>query len=162
MKQSTLPIQPFLEDFARQTERIIGSIIKKKGIIISDTSQKNIVVAVVKTTTGYDVEFLYRNSLRFTSMGAGRGWSHGVKISASGYQKALSSMKSRRQKDATNRPAFARIHRLEEALALEIEDLAVNQIKQNFEDLSREQKGLIVKSLTRNPSISLANRRKFR
>jgi hypothetical protein len=159
--QAKLDIQPFLEDFARQSERIIGSIIKKKGIKISDTSQKNILVEVIKTTTGYDVEFLYRNSLRFTSMGAGRGWERGVKINAQSYRDRLKPMRSRRQKDATNRPAFGRIHRLEEALAVEIQDLTVNQLMDNFENMSREQKGLIVKTLTRNPKISLANFRKF-
>lgn len=160
--QATLDIQPFLEDFARESERIIGSIIIKKGIKISDTSKKNILVEVVKTATGYDVEFLYRNSLRFTSMGAGRGWDHGIKINAQKYQKSLKPFRVRRKKDATNRPAFGRIHRLEEALAVQIQDLAVNQIIDNFEDFSREQKALIVKSLTRNPSVSLANRRKFK
>jgi hypothetical protein len=145
MKQSTLPIQPFLEDFARQTERIIGSIIKKKGITVSDTSQKNIVVAVVKTTTGFNLDFMYRSSLRFTSMGAGRGWSRGIKITAQGYQKALSSLKSRRQKDATNRPAFARIHRLEEALSVQIHDIAVNEIIENFEQLGlNNQNGISI------------------
>ena len=79
---TTIPIEPFLKDFAAQTEKIIGSIIIKKGVKISDTSQKNIVIQVLKTASGYNVEYLYRNSLRFTSMGVGRGWDHGVKISA--------------------------------------------------------------------------------
>ena len=156
--QATLDIQPFLEDFARESERIIGSIIIKKGIKISDTSKKNILVEVVKTATGYDVEFLYRNSLRFTSMGAGRGWDHGIKINARKYQTSLKPFRVRRQKDATNRSAFGRIHRLEEAISVQIQDLAVNQIMDNFEDLSRDQKGLIVKSLNRNASVSLANK----
>lgn len=160
--QSTLPIEPFLQDFARETERIIGSIIIKKGIKISDTSQKNIVVAVVNTTTGFNVDFMYRDSLRFTSMGAGRGWDHGVKISAGGYRNALKPFKARKQKDATNRSSFARIHRLEEALAVEIEDMAVNQIMDNFEDMSREQQGLIVKTLTRDAKITSSNYKKYK
>lgn len=163
---TTVPIEPFLIDFAKQTEKIIGSIIIKKGVKISDTSQKNIVVQVLKTATGFNVEYLYRNSLRFADMGVGRGWDHGVKISAQSYSAVLGKFKSRKRKNITNRPAFASIHRLEEALAVEIEDIAVKTLLDGFQDMNldpRIKNGLLVRMMQRSGQDrnSSADRKKF-
>lgn len=163
---TTIPIEPFLKDFAAQTERIIGSIITKKGVKISDTSQKNIVVQVLKTASGFNVEYLYRNALRFADMGVGRGWDHGIKISAKSYSTALSKFKSRRPKNITNRPAFASIHRLEEALAVEIQDIAVSTLLDGFQQMDldpRIKNGLLVRSIQRSGQDrnSSADRKRF-
>lgn len=134
MSQSTLPIEPFLIEFAKQSERIIGSIIIKKGVKVSDKTQKNIVISVVSTTTGYNVEFWYRNSLRWVDMGVRPGYVHGIKITVEGYKKALKGKNQGivKPKKITNRPSFARIHALEDALAVEIEDIAISTIMDQF------------------------------
>lgn len=164
--QSTLPIEPFLLDFAKHTEKIIGSIIIKKGVKISDTSQKNIVIEVIKTSTGFNVEYLYRNSLRFADMGAGRGWHLGVRISAKARKESLLKFQSRKKKNITNRPSFASVHRLEESLAVEIQDIALESIMEGFEKMNldpRLKNALLVKSIMRSGDVKLssADRKKF-
>lgn len=164
---TTLPIEPFLLDFAKTTEKIIGSIIIKKGVKISDTSQKNIVIQVIKNATGFNVEYLYRNSLRFADMGVGRGFDHGVRISANSYRKGLDQFKSRKKKNIVNRPSFASIHRLEEALAVEIEDIAVSSLMDGFEALNidnRLKNALLVRLLQRSSQDrnSSADRKRFK
>ncbi len=147
-QQSILDIEPFLQDFALQTEKIIGAIIIKKGVKISDTTQKNIIVNVLKTVTGFDIEFAYRVSLRFADMGVGKGYHKGTKITVASTEK----FKVRRKKNIVNRPSFARAHLLEEALAVEIETIAVESLASQFKQLAidpRQKAALLVRHIQR-------------
>lgn len=151
--KSIVDIEPFLIDFAKQSERIIGSIIVKKGVVISDKTQQNILVRVVKTITGFDIEFLYRPSLRFADMGVGNGWHKGTKLNLKPeHLNGKEKFRVRKPKNIVNRPVFARAHLLEEALAVEIESIAVESIMQQLDQIGldeRQKKALIVRHIMR-------------
>ncbi len=122
-------------------------------------------ISVVANTTGFVMEFWYRNSLRWVDMGVRPGYSQGKKITVEGYQKALKGKNKGivTQKRITNRPSFARVHALEEALAVEIEDIAISNIMEQFQAWALDPRitnALLVRHIQRKDAG--ANSRKSR
>lgn len=110
----------FVYDWVERTEKIIGSMLKKRGVQVSDASRENIRIKIFERSSGMiDLHFLYRDSLRFTDMGAGRGYHKGVRVTQADYRAKLEE-KGRKRKRILMRPIFKRIVVLQEVLKTSI------------------------------------------
>lgn len=110
----------FVYDWVERTEKIIGSMLKKKGVQVSDVTRENIKIQVLERSSGMiDLHFIYRDSLRFTDMGAGRGYSLGKRISQAEYRAKLEE-KGRKRKRILMKPIFGRLAVLQEVLKTSI------------------------------------------
>ncbi len=120
--------QRLLEDWKEATMRILERRIRRtKGIKLSDAQKQNVIIEVIEKADGWEVPIAFRDSIRFQDMGAGKGYHKGVRLSATNYDAALSGHRPRKPKVITNRPVFARLHWLEEALGGVIEKYSVIQ-----------------------------------
>lgn len=120
----------FVYDWVDRTEKIIGSMLKKKGVQVSDASRENIKIQVFERASGMiDLHFIYRDSLRFTDMGAGNGYHKGVRVSQSDYRNKLAE-KGRKRKRILMKPIFGRIGVLQEVLKTSI----IQDILTDFND----------------------------
>lgn len=110
----------FVYDWVERTEKIIGSMLKKRGVQVSNASRENIRIKIFERSSGMiDLHFLYRDSLRFTDMGAGRGYTKGVRVTQADYRAKLEE-KGRKRKRILMRPIFKRIVVLQEVLKTSI------------------------------------------
>ncbi|MER0442187.1 hypothetical protein [Emticicia sp. W12TSBA100-4] len=110
----------FVYDWVERTEKIIGSMLKKRGVQVSDASRENIRIKIFERSSGMiDLHFLYRDSLRFTDMGAGRGYHKGVRVTQADYRAKLAE-KGRKRKRILMRPIFGRLAVLQEVLKTSI------------------------------------------
>jgi hypothetical protein len=110
----------FVYDWVERTEKIIGSMLKKRGVQVSDASRENIRIQIFERSSGMiDLHFLYRDSLRFTDMGAGRGYHKGVRVTQAEYRAKLEE-KGRKRKRILMKPIFGRLAVLQEVLKTSI------------------------------------------
>ena len=120
----------FVYDWAERTEKIIGSMLSKKGVQVSDATRENIRIKIFERSNGMiDLHFLYRDSLRFTDMGAGSGYHKGVRVTQGDYRAKIEE-KGRKRKRILMKPIFGRIAVLEEVLKTSI----VQDILTDFND----------------------------
>lgn len=111
--------EEFLLEWVESTERIIGAGLKKKGVVVSDPSRENIRLRLLMQTAAYaEIHFIYRDSLRFTDMGAGRGYHKGQRITQAQYRQEIA--KGRRRKRITNKPIYGRIAQLQQVVAAKV------------------------------------------
>lgn len=115
-------IYEYLTDWAERTERIVGAALKKQKVVLSNPSEKNIVIAVFKKSlTNIGITISTRDALRFVDMGAGRGWRKGKRITQREYRKKLDEVaKPRVRKAVFNKPIFRQIARLKDVVASSI------------------------------------------
>ena len=112
--------------WCQTTEKILGSMIKKKKIIVSDTTIANYRFQVQEIANNHlRITGVYRDSLRFTDMGAGRGYHKGRKIGAS-----LALFKPRVRKYSLNRPLYSRIGALSGIFAITTAEKILNSFDQ--------------------------------
>jgi hypothetical protein len=109
----------FVYDWVERTEKIIGSMLKKNGVQVSDATRENIRIKIFERSSGMiDLHFMYRDSLRFTDMGAGRGYHKGTRVTQADYRAKLE--KGRKRKRILMKPIFGRIAVLQEVLKTSI------------------------------------------
>jgi hypothetical protein len=95
-------------------------MLKKRGVQVSDASRENIRIQIFERSSGMiDLHFLYRDSLRFTDMGAGRGYHKGVRVTQAEYRAKLEE-KGRKRKRILMKPIFGRLAVLQEVLKTSI------------------------------------------
>lgn len=122
--------EEFLLEWVESTEKIIGAGLKKKGVVVSDPSRVNIRLRLLQQSAGYaEIHFIYRDSLRFTDMGAGRGYHKGQRISQAKYREEIA--KGRRRKRITNKPIYGRIAQLQQVVAAKV----IQDIQNDFKIL---------------------------
>lgn len=112
----------YIEDWAERTERIVGGVMKKQKLKFSDPSKENISISVQDQGQNTKIEIMFRTSLRFVDMGAGRGYHKGVRINRGAYLDATS--KGRLKKPILNKPIYGRIAKLKDVLSANIIDNA--------------------------------------
>jgi hypothetical protein len=66
-------IHELLQASASSTEKQLGAAAAKKRVRYSDNARQNFAIRVSKTPQGFQTEFMYRNSLRFSDGGMGPG-----------------------------------------------------------------------------------------
>lgn len=124
----------FVYDWVERTEKIIGSMLSKKGVQVSDASRENIRIRIFERSSGMiDLHFLYRDSLRFTDMGAGSGYHKGVRVTQADYRAKLEE-KGRKRKRILMKPIFGRIGVLQEVLKTSI----IQDILSDFNNFGNE------------------------
>lgn len=124
-------VEEFLEEWVESTERIIGAGLKKNKVLFSDSSRVNIRIKIVQSLIGYsEFHFIYRDSLRFTEMGAGNGYTKGQRINQAQYRKAMD--KGRRRKKILMKPIFGRIANLQSLVAAKL----IQDISNDFQNLN--------------------------
>lgn len=99
----------YTKDWAKRTEKILGTRMAKSLVRVSDPSRRNFNISSSSTTEGIKIEIRFRTSLRFTDGGFGRGYSKGRKISGK-------SGKGRKQKQFLNKVIRRRIYQLSDAV----------------------------------------------
>jgi hypothetical protein len=123
-------VTEFAYEWAEGTEKIVGAMLGKKGVIISDTSKTNIQIRVNEKSGGkLEIDIMYRDSLRFTEMGAGRGYHKGQRITAKSYRDGLD--KARIRKKILMKPIFGRIAMLHSVVAAKL----IRDIRNDFNTL---------------------------
>jgi hypothetical protein len=65
-------ILELLQDTAVKTEKQLGAAAAKKRVRYSNNSQKNFGTRVSRTAEGFQTEYIYRDTLRFTDGGMGK------------------------------------------------------------------------------------------
>lgn len=109
----------YVYEWAYGTEKVVGSLMKKYGVVFSDNSRVNIKIEVVEKSGGLiEVQIMYRDSLRFTEMGAGNGYRKGKRITSQEYRNQLE--KGRIRKKILMKPIFSRIGRLQSVVAAKL------------------------------------------
>ena len=104
-------------EWAETVERIIGAGLKKKKVKISDTSKKNIRLQIIESLSGVvEINFYYRDALRFVDMGAGNGYHKGKKIGRTDQ----GNLKGRTKKKILNKPLYAQLYRLKSQIAFKL------------------------------------------
>lgn len=124
-------IEEFLEVWLESTEAIVGAAMKKNKVFFTDTSRANIRIRLIQNLVGYsEFHFIYRDSLRFSEMGAGRGYSKGKRINQAEYRKAMD--KGRRRKKILMKPIFGRLANLQSLVAAKL----IQDISNDFQILN--------------------------
>ncbi len=110
-------------DWVDSTEKIIGSIMKKRKVTFSEPGRRNIIIKLHERGEGMiNLDFFYRDSLRFTDMGAGRGYHKGVRVTHDEYLREMRS--KRRRKRILMKPIFGRLSALMEVVSAELIEMA--------------------------------------
>lgn len=105
-------ILDFIKDWTLSTERIIGAKLRRQGVKLTDRTQKNIRFKIAETLNdNLELTIHFRDSLKFTDMGAGNGYHKGIKI---GRQSIL--FKGRKPKKIINKPLYGRLAVLQTGL----------------------------------------------
>jgi hypothetical protein len=107
-------------DWAETTEKMIGGMMRKKNVKFSDNSKQNIVIKLIHKSSGLiSLHFFYRDALRFTDMGAGRGYTKGQRITKGTYRDIIDETQSpRKRKRILNKPIYSRLNRLMDVVAV--------------------------------------------
>jgi hypothetical protein len=135
MAEKLIPTN-FFEDWMKSTERIIGSMIKKKGVKVSDPSRQNIRLHLLNATANYtEIRIYFRDSLRMTDMGAGRGYRKGQRVASIQDLKDNRQLKGRKRKKITNRPIYRRISNLQKIVILRVIEEITDEVKNSFENV---------------------------
>ncbi len=66
-------IRQLLHDRAKITEKRLGAAAKSKRVKYSDSTRQNFAISVQENATSFVTEYRFRNSLRFSDGGMGRG-----------------------------------------------------------------------------------------
>ncbi len=115
-------------EWAETVEKIIGAGLKKKKIKISDTSQRNIRIKIIESISGItEVQFYYRDALRFVDMGAGNGYHKGKKIGRTD----ADNLKGRKPKKILNKPLYTQLARLKSQIVFQLIEETALQIQAN-------------------------------
>lgn len=123
--------EEFLAEWIESTVRIIGAGLKKKGVVVSDPSSPNIRLRLLQKTAGYaEIHFIYRDSLRFTEMGAGRGYHKGQRITQAQYRQEIA--KGRKRKKILMKPIYGRLASLQQVVAAKV----IQDIQNDFQILA--------------------------
>lgn len=124
-------IEEFLEEWLESTEKIVGAAMKKNKVFFSDNARINIRIRLIQNLVGYsEFHFIYRDSLRFTEMGAGQGYNKGQRINQAEYRKAID--KGRKRKKILMKPIFGRIANLQSLVAAKL----IQDISNDFQILN--------------------------
>lgn len=107
-----------VQDSAEKTEKIVGSKYARAVRKISDKTRRTITVPVTESDDVITVQYVFRDAVRFSDMGAGRGFHKGRPNS-------VTVRGTRRAKKISNRPIHAQINRLSETVDGAIVDFAV-------------------------------------
>ncbi len=111
-------------EWAETVEKIIGSALKKKKVKISEPDQKNIRIMIIESLNDtVELQFYYRDALRFVDMGAGNGYHKGKKNNPS---KKVEG-KGRRKKAILNKPLYTQLARLQRQLVINIQETIIAQ-----------------------------------
>lgn len=118
----------FLEGWIPSTEGIVGSTLKKHKVKISQTNKQNIRIDLERHQDMLIMlKVRYRDSLRYTDMGAGRGYSKGQRITNASYAAALGR---RKRKPIVNKPVWRRLFGLQRVIAGKITDTLISTTTQ--------------------------------
>jgi hypothetical protein len=132
--EDILLAEDFLYEWVESTENIIGSVIIKKGVKISEPDQENISIALEALGKGiYDITYSARQSLRFVDMGAGPGYSKGVRSPTTSTRLPINS--GRKPKKILTKPFFGRLNALQSVLVAYVTQMADFDI-QKFRNLT--------------------------
>jgi hypothetical protein len=83
----------------------------KKKVTFSDNRRQNIRGQYLQKAAGLiQVNYYYRDALRFTDMGAGKGYTKGTRITQDTYRETL--LKGRKRKKILLKPLYQRINAL--------------------------------------------------
>ena len=119
-----------LEEWVESTERVIGAGLKKNGVWVSDPARANIRIKIIESIGGIvELHFVYRDSLRFSEMGAGNGYHKGTRVTSQQYRQALD--KGRKRKKILMKPIFRRIAGLQTVVAAKL----IQDISNDFQKL---------------------------
>ena len=123
-------IHNYIVNWAQTTEKIVGAALKKQGVVISEPSEKNIVIDVFKRSlSNIGIKISTRDALHFVDMGAGSGYRKGVRITQREYRKMIA--KPRVKKPVFNRPIFKSIAYLQEVVAASVIQSAMSELIPN-------------------------------
>lgn len=116
MKKGTLEelkqdVFDYTKDWSKRTGKILGKRTVKSGVIFSNPNRKNFSITPTQTQKGITVEFIYRNALRFTDAGLGRGYHKGKRVGG-----GTKVGKGRKRKNFLNRVIRRRIYQLSEVV----------------------------------------------
>lgn len=113
-------------EWAETVEKIIGAGLKKKKVKISEPDRKNIRIQIIESLNDVvELQFYYRDALRFVDMGAGNGYHKGKKINPS--KIAEGTKKGRRKKSILNKPLYTQLARLQGQLIINIQESIIAQ-----------------------------------
>lgn len=134
--EDILLAEDFLYEWVESTEKIIGSVIIKKGVKISQPDQKNISISLQAMGKGiYELTFSARQTLRFVDMGAGPGYEKGVRSPTTSTRTPINS--GRKPKKILTRPFFGRLNALQSVLVAYVTQMADFDI-QKFRQLTTQ------------------------
>lgn len=137
--EDILLAEDFLYEWIESTEKIIGSVIIKKGVKISQPDQENISIAVQTLGKGiFELTFQARQSLRFVDMGAGPGYEKGVRSPSNSTRTPINS--GRKPKKILTKPFFGRLNALQSVLVAHVTQMADFDI-QKFRQLTTQLNG---------------------
>lgn len=132
--EDILLAEDFLYEWVESTERIVGSVIVKKGVKISEPDRENISIALQAMGQGiYELTFAARQSLRFVDMGAGPGYTKGVRSPTDSTRLPINS--GRKPKKILTKPFFGRLNALQSVLVAYVTQMADFDI-QKFRELT--------------------------
>lgn len=118
----------FLETWIPGTEAIVGSLLKKHKVKISKTEQQNIRIDLERHAgLLIRLKVRYRDSLRYTDMGAGRGYAKGQRITMAAYKGVL---QKRKRKPIVNKPVWRRLYGLQRVIAGQIVETLISTTTQ--------------------------------
>ncbi|MEA5459096.1 hypothetical protein VB796_08615 [Arcicella sp. LKC2W] len=121
--EDILLAEDFLYEWIESTEKIIGSVIIKKGVKVSDPDQENIRLILQNLGQGlYEITFISRESLRFVDMGAGSGYNKGVRQPSKSTREPTAS--ARKPKKILTKPFFSRLNSLQSVLVSYVTQMA--------------------------------------
>lgn len=109
-----------VHEWAETTEKMIGGIMRKRNVKFSETSRQNIIIKLLNRSKGIiSLHFYYRDALRFTDMGAGRGYHKGQRIGKDTYRDMIDQATNpRRRKRILNKPIYSRLGRLMDVVSV--------------------------------------------
>lgn len=134
--EDLLLAENFLYEWVESTEKIIGSVIIKKGVKVSEPDRENISIALQAMGKGiYELTFAARQSLRFVDMGAGPGYQKGVRNPTTSTRTPINS--GRKPKKILTKPFFGRLSALQSVLVAYVTQMANFDI-QKFRELTTQ------------------------
>lgn len=118
-------IDSLLFDWILSTEKVVGARLKKFNVRVSDNTRKNIRIELVQAANR-EVNFYYRDSLKYVDMGARPGYRNGVPLSTRTDKKSI-------RKPIMNKGIFPRLSKLQGIVTGQIISKVVEDAKSTLQ-----------------------------
>lgn len=120
-----------IQKLAQNTSASVSKAIRKYKLNTS-TSESVIITITQFGQSNYRIVFDFRASLMFQDMGAGKGWSKGVKLTQATYELSLITNSVRKQKILVNKKIYWMINALKDVGKVDIIDQTISSYTLNL------------------------------